>query len=143
YMIPYSLLQKFSRYIPGTLEYSAEERKYLQKVRDVTAKRVEQFSDVFSTLSHSFIHSNVNNLNGDENSETDYFLSAVTAKTCQHCFMKERCWQHRFDDTYELMGEMKNELLISNEIQAKTKKQFENHCVKSKQVLTMMKQEMS
>jgi len=143
YMIPSSLLKKLSSYIPGTSEYSFEERKYLQKVRDVTAKRVEQFSDVFATLSNSFIHSNVKIPNNNHVNETDHFLSVVTAKTCQQCFMKERCWQQQFDPTYELMVNMKNELLMANEIQPKTKREFENHCVKSKQVTRVMKQEIS
>ncbi len=143
YLIPYSLLQQLSRYIPGTTEHSHEERKYLQKIRDVTAKRVEQFSDVFAALSNSFVHSTTKQANGENVNETDYFLSVITEKTCQQCFMKDRCWQRRFDETYQLMVNMKNNLLMMDDIQPKLKKQFENHCVKSKQVLAIMRQEMN
>src|SRR5690625_2941733 len=88
-----SFLKGLSRYIPGTEEHSVEQEQYLKKVRNVTAKRVEQFSDVFEALSKSF--SVVEDRPEEvlnQRRETDYFLSQVTERTCQKCFMKERCW---------------------------------------------------
>jgi len=143
YMTPSSLLKQLSRYIPGTTEYSYEERKYLQKIRDVTAQRVEQFSEVFEALSKSFIQSTEKSSDNDVIDETDYFLSLVTEKTCQQCFMKNRCWQKRFDETYSLMEHMKNNLLTEDEVAPRIKRKFENHCVKSKRVIETMKNEVS
>jgi len=143
YLTPNGLLKQLSKYIPGTTEYSFEERKYLQKIRDVTAQRVEQFSAVFEALSKSFIQSSEKTNDQERIDETDYFLSLVTEKTCQSCFMKKRCWQKRFDDTYSLMEEMKNDLVLDNEIERKTLHKFENHCVKSKQVIDTMVDEVS
>src|SRR5690625_5236965 len=143
YMTPSSLLKQLSRYIPGTTEYSYEERKYLQKIRDVTAQRVEQFSEVFEALSKSFIQSTEPASDDVAIDETDYFLSLVTEKTCQLCFMKERCWQKRFDETYSLMENMKNDLVLTNEIDPKNRTKFENHCVKAKQVVDVMENEIS
>src|SRR5690625_1495093 len=143
YMTQSSLLKQLSRYIPGTTEYSYEERKYLQKIRDVTAQRVEQFSEVFEALSKSFIQSTEKKSDNDVIDETDYFLSLVTEKTCQQCFMKNRCWQKRFDETYSLMENMKNNLLIDEVVKPKLKNKFENHCVKSKRVIETMKNEVS
>src|SRR5690625_581845 len=142
YFTPSNLLKQLSRYIPGTTEYSYEERKYLQKIRDVTAQRVEQFSEVFEALSKSFIQSTEKPTDQDID-ETDYFLSLVTENTCQQCFMKNRCWQKRFDETYSLMENMKNNLLTDDEVEPRLKKQFENHCVKSKRVIDTMKSEVS
>src|SRR5690625_588071 len=143
YMTPSSLLKQLSRYIPGTTEYSYEERKYLQKIRDVTAQRVEQFSEVFEALSKSFIQSTEKSSDNDVIDETDYFLSLVTEKTCQQCFMKNRCWQKRFDETYSLMEHMKNNLLTEDKVAPRIKRKLENHCVKSKLVIEMMKNEVS
>src|SRR5699024_9400284 len=53
-LTPKILFTKLATHLPGTAEYSMEERKYLQKMRDVTAQRVEQFSTVFTALSKSF-----------------------------------------------------------------------------------------
>src|SRR5690625_420412 len=143
YITPHTLLKQISKYIPGTTEYSFEERKYLQKIRDVTAQRVRQFSAVFEALSKSFIQSSEKPTTQDQMDETDYFLSLVTEKTCQTCFMKERCWQKQFDKTYHLMEEMKNDLVVQNEIQPVNRSKFENYCIKSKKVIDTMANEVS
>src|SRR5699024_3956137 len=143
YLTPNGLLKQLSKYIPGTTEYSFEERKYLQKVRDVTAQRVEQFSAVFEALSKSFIQSSEKTNDQERIDETDYFLSLVTEKRCQSCFMKKRCWQNRFDETYSIMKNMKNDLIIYDEVQPSNMTKFENHCVKSKRVSDTMVKEVS
>ncbi|MFD1362566.1 stage II sporulation protein E [Lentibacillus salinarum] len=143
-LTPSSWIKQLSRYVPGTEEHTNEQEQYLQKVRNVTAKRVEQFSDVFEALSKSF--SAAEELKEDtlaNRRETDYFLSQVTEKTCQSCFMKERCWQQQFDKTYSLMEHLKDDLEEGIEPNRKTLHAFENHCVKSKKVLDAMNEEIS
>src|SRR5690625_3482640 len=141
YLTPTKWLQKVSKYIPGTNEYTFEERRYLQKIRDVTAQRVEQFSAVFAALSESFIQSTEAVSDRESQHETDYFLSRVTEKSCQQCFMKSRCWQKNFDKTYTLMEEMKDELLEHETLEPATIYPFENHCVKAKKVINIMEKE--
>jgi len=141
YLTPTKWLQKVSKYIPGTNEYTFEERRYLQKIRDVTAQRVEKFSGVFAALSESFIQSTEAVGEKGYQHETDYFLSRVTEKSCQQCFMKNRCWQKNFDKTYTLMEEMKDELLENEKLEPATMYPFENHCVKAKKVINIMEKE--
>lgn len=143
YITPIKGLQWLSRSIPGTNEYSYEERKYLQKIRNITAQRVGQFSEVFEALSKSFIQSTEKPSDEEVIRETDYFLSSVTEKTCQRCFMKQRCWQSKFDETYKLMGTIKKEIVANGEIDRSTLTRFENHCVKSKKVLETISSEVS
>lgn len=144
FLTPSGLFRKVSRFIPGTEEYSNEQEMYLQKVRNVTAKRVEQFSNVFEALSKSFNTGDERiQDSGDSIKETDYFLSNVTEKTCQSCFMKERCWEAQFDKTYSLMEALKGELANGQDPNHKLMRDFENHCVKSKKVMHIMKEEMS
>ncbi|MCT2534292.1 stage II sporulation protein E [Aquibacillus koreensis] len=140
---PESWIRKISRYIPGTSEHSKEQEQYLQKVRDVTASRVEQFSNVFHALSKSFTLEQKNALEEESNKETDYFLSNVTEKTCQTCFKKEYCWAQQFDKTYDLMTNLKGELEDGQQPNKVLQNNFENHCVKSKKVLDTMRQELS
>ncbi|TFJ92988.1 stage II sporulation protein E [Lentibacillus salicampi] len=143
-LTPSSWIKKLSRYIPGTEEHTNEQEQYLQKVRNVTAKRVEQFSDVFEALSKSFSAAEETKEDSvNARRETDYFLSQVTEKTCQSCFMKERCWEQQFDKTYSLMENLKDDLAEGNEPNRKSVRNFENHCVKSKKVLDTMKEEIS
>jgi stage II sporulation protein E len=143
-LTPASWFKKLSRYIPGTEEHTNEQEQYLKKVRNVTAKRVEQFSDVFEALSKSFSASE-EYIQRDEDTrrETDYFLSQVTEKTCQTCFMKDRCWQKQFDHTYAMMEDLKEDMTGGYEPGRKLIREFENHCVKSKKVIDVMKEEMS
>lgn len=143
FLTPASLFAKLARYIPGTEEYTNEQEQYLQKVRNVTAKRVEQFSDVFEALSKSFATSDSSQDEDDVSRETDYYLSQVTEKTCQSCFMKDRCWQKEFDKTYSLMEEMKDDITDGREPNRAVSRVFENYCVKPKKVVDAMKEEMS
>lgn len=143
-LTPASWIKTLARFIPGTEEYTSEQEQYLQKVRDVTAKRVEQFSDVFEALSKSFMATEeIKQKKYETTGETDYFLSQVTERTCQTCFMKERCWEKEFDKTYSLMEMLKNGLTNGQVPNRKTMYAFENHCVKSKKVMDVMKEEAS
>ncbi len=141
---PASWFKQISRYIPGTEEHRNEQEQYLQKVRNVTAKRVEQFSEVFEALSKSFRSAEDYTLEAEDSQrETDYFLSNVTEKTCQTCFMKERCWQQQFDKTYSLMEQLKGDIETGQEPRRKLVREFENHCIKSRRVMDTMREEMS
>ncbi|WP_217588315.1 stage II sporulation protein E [Lentibacillus saliphilus] len=143
-LTPAGLFKRISRYIPGTEEYTNEQEQYLQKIRNVTAQRVEQFSDVFEALSRSFAGYKDDMLDEEsDRKETDYFLSQVTESTCQLCFMKDRCWKDNFDKTYALMENMKQELSVNKQPSNTLSRQFENHCVKSKKVIDTMKDELS
>ncbi|MFZ3579243.1 stage II sporulation protein E [Virgibacillus sp. DJP39] len=145
FLTPAIWVKKLSRYIPGTEEYTNEQEQYLQKVRNVTAKRVEQFSDVFNALSKSFqtVEYSKSEPGDDYKRETDYFLSQVTEKTCQGCFMKNRCWQQQFDKSYSLMEGLKNDLVEGRDPSAGDVRAFENHCVKSKKVMDVMREELT
>ncbi|QDP38841.1 stage II sporulation protein E [Radiobacillus deserti] len=140
---PESWIKMISRYIPGTVEHSKEQEQYLQKVRDVTASRVEQFSHVFQALSKSFNHEQKIAVEEEQTKDMDYFLSNVTEKTCQSCFKKEVCWAQKFDKTYDLMADMKSELETGNQPNKVLQNNFDNHCVKSKRVVDTMKHELS
>ena len=144
FITPAVWFKQLAKYVPGTVEHSNEQEQYLQKVRNVTAKRVEQFSDVFEALSKSF--STPETTDGDSaetKRETDYFLSKVTESTCQRCFMKERCWQKEFDTTYSLMESLKEDLADGKEPKRSLMREFSNHCVKSNKVLGAMEEEIT
>ncbi|MFD1021157.1 stage II sporulation protein E [Thalassobacillus hwangdonensis] len=140
---PEGWIRKLSRYIPGTQEHSNEQEQYLQKVRDVTAVRVEKFSDVFKALSKSFTHFENQLDQPDDQKEMDHFLSHVTEKTCQTCFKKERCWAKQFDETYALMTDLKDDIETTNEPSRQTRKNIDQYCVKSQKLVDTMKYEMS
>ncbi|GAE94203.1 stage II sporulation serine phosphatase for sigma-F activation [Gracilibacillus boraciitolerans JCM 21714] len=141
FITPSKWIKQVAKYIPGTIEHTNEQEQYLQKVRNVTAHRVERFSNVFKALSLSF--KTESSQLKEEELEIDYYLSNVTEKTCQTCFKKESCWVQQFDKTYQLMRDVKDQLEVDNQLNNITNRQFENHCIKSKKVMDTMQQELS
>ncbi|WP_112179189.1 MULTISPECIES: stage II sporulation protein E [Paraliobacillus] len=141
---PDQWIRQMSRYIPGTNEHTIEQQQYVQKVRDVTANRIEQFSDVFEALSKSFEGQPEKDIEDDhDQKELDYYLSNVTEKTCQSCFKKDWCWGQHFDETYDYMTALKQDLEKGQSPNKITQSKFSNHCVKSQKVVEVMKEELS
>lgn len=140
---PHRWLAHVAKFIPGTEEHTEEQEQYLQKIRNVTAERVEKFSNVFAALSKSFLMNDEQGEDEVTRRETDYFLSNVTESTCQRCFMKERCWQKEFDKTYDYMTQLTEDLSTDNKPNQQLLRDFANHCVKSKKVIDTMQEEMT
>ncbi|WP_261134734.1 stage II sporulation protein E [Bacillus sp. Marseille-Q3570] len=143
-LTPNNAISKISRYIPGTKEYTQEQQQYLRKVRDVTASRVEQFSNLFQALSNSFSTVSATSLIEDEDKrELDMFLSNVTEKTCQNCFKKRHCWVNNFEKTYDYMAEIMAETNPQGKLNdRKLQKDWERHCVRSKKVIDTIQYEL-
>lgn len=121
-----------SKLIPGTAEHSIEQQRYLRKVRDVTANRMEQFSDLFDALSGSFAQS-VQQETAER--EVDLFLSGITEKTCQTCFKKEQCWAYQFNETYELMKNILEDADSGQEVLSPhLAKELEQYCFRPARV---------
>ncbi|MBM7650290.1 stage II sporulation protein E [Bacillus ectoiniformans] len=144
FLTPKLLTDKLAKLIPGTVEHSSEQQQYLRKIRDVTASRVEQFSEVFDALSNSFSQYNVDILEDYEERELDMFLSHVTEKTCQTCFKKEQCWANNFNQTYHLMKDVLYELDDGKgELSPKLKKDLDKHCYRPKKVEEAITQQLT
>lgn len=143
-LTPAFLLEKISKYIPGTTEFSNEQQKYMRKVRDVTSQRVAQFSSVFKALSYSFSQIDEWSREEDDEKEFDYFLSNVTEKTCQTCHRKDRCWAKNFHTTYESMRDLASELSYNNRIvSTKTEREWTKYCIKPTKVIDAISQELT
>lgn len=141
---PKGITSKLAKYIPGTIEYSQEQQQYMRNMRDITAQRVEQFSNVFEALSHSFSNQNEPNDWGDDERELDYFLSNVTERTCQLCHRKEQCWTRNFNTTYDYMKEIMLEMeQKEGNISQVLFREWDTHCVKPKKVIETMGQELT
>ncbi|UTR16664.1 stage II sporulation protein E [Salipaludibacillus sp. LMS25] len=106
FLTPKKWTSSLAGYIPGTVEYTQEQQKYLRKIRDVTAGKVEQFSDLFLSLSRTFSFHGRTEEEKEKECEVDLFLSSVTEATCQTCMKKQQCWAREFDKTYGLMEQV-------------------------------------
>lgn len=143
---PQALLAKLAKHIPGTSEHAAEQQQYMRKMRDVTAQRVAQFSNVFQALSKSFSsHDEPSEWEDDEGTrEIDYFLSNVTEKHCQMCFKKDFCWTRNFDTTYDYMKEIMTEMDYNHgELSPKLSREWDKYCNRAKKVTDTIQQELT
>ncbi|MCM3588555.1 stage II sporulation protein E [Mesobacillus maritimus] len=142
-LTPISLTSRVAKYIPGTAEYTAEQQQYMRKMRDVTARRVAQFSDVFQALSKSFSTIEEQTDQEEPDRDLDYFLSNVTEKTCQTCFRKDHCWARNFNTTYEYMSDIMHELDQTGVVSPRLAREWDKHCTRSKKVNDIMQQQLS
>ncbi|PFP16057.1 stage II sporulation protein E [Bacillus sp. AFS073361] len=143
-LTPQVLTSRLAKYIPGTPEYTAEQQKYMRKMRDVTAQRVSQFSNVFHALSKSFSQMEVQPMEDEHAREMDYFMSNVTEKTCQTCFKKDQCWASNFNTTYAYMEEIIHEMDQNDgNISSKLAREWEKVCTRSKRVYESIGQELT
>ncbi|MBI0581110.1 stage II sporulation protein E [Neobacillus cucumis] len=143
-LTPQVFTSRLAKYIPGTSEYTAEQQKYMRKMRDVTAQRVSQFSNVFSALSNSFSQMDVEPSEEENMREMDYFMSNVTEKTCQTCFKKEQCWAKNFNTTYSYMEEIIHEMDQNDGvIQTKLTREWDKYCTRSKRVYDVIQTELT
>lgn len=143
-LTPQILTSRLAKYIPGTPEYTAEQQKYMRKMRDVTAQRVSQFSNVFHALSKSFSQMEVQPRDDESEREMDYFMSNVTEKTCQTCFKKDQCWGSNFNTTYAYMEEIIHEMDQNNgTVSTKLARDWEKICTRSKKVYESIGQELT
>lgn len=143
-LTPQSITRKVARYIPGTVEHLQEQQQYARKIRDVTAQKVDQFSNVFHALSESFATFYQASDEQTDDSEVDLFLSKITEHSCQTCYKKNRCWVQNFDKTYDLMKQV---MLETEEKQyasnRRLKKEFHQYCSKSRQVEELIEDELA
>ncbi|ADU28355.1 stage II sporulation protein E [Evansella cellulosilytica] len=135
---------ELSKFIPGTMEHSQEQQQYLRKIRDVTAGKVEQFSNLFLSLSKSFSLLEVNGDKTNREREVDLFLSRVTEQTCQTCMKKHHCWTKKFNETYGLMEQLMGECEKEGEVKNKQLiRSWKEHCVIDERVIDAMKKELN
>jgi stage II sporulation protein E len=143
-LTPQAFTSKLAKYIPGTSEYTTEQQKYMRKMRDVTAQRVAQFSNVFHALSKSFSQMEVQPGAEENEREMDYFMSNVTEKTCQTCFKKDQCWVKNFNTTYVYLEEIIHEMDQNDGVvPQKLSRDWEKHCTRSKRVYEAIGQELT
>ncbi|MBL4954195.1 stage II sporulation protein E [Neobacillus sp. OS1-32] len=143
-LTPRALTSRLAKYIPGTPEYTAEQQKYMRKMRDVTAHRVSQFSSVFDALSKSFSQMELLSKEDEGQRELDYFMGNVTAKTCQNCFKKEQCWAKNFATTYTAMEEVIHEMDQNDgSISLRVSREWEKLCSRPKKVYDTISQELT
>ncbi|ULL13333.1 stage II sporulation protein E [Paenibacillus sp. H1-7] len=143
-LTPGAVIQMLAKYVPGTQENLKSQHDYAKRVRDITASRVEQFSEVFRQLSRSFkqITADVQPMQKEE--EVGHFMNSVAEKSCSNCWKRNQCWDDKFYQTYKFMTDMMTEVELRENMSHKhIQQQWKKQCVKPDHVLSVMKQQYS
>ncbi|HZG16819.1 MAG TPA: stage II sporulation protein E [Candidatus Bathyarchaeia archaeon] len=138
-LTPAVVWKKVARFIPGTTENMQSHQEYMRRVRDVTAGKIRQFSDLFTQLSRSFAQTAEP---AAKEEQVDIFLSRVTEFTCERCWKKEQCWERETQATYQAMRTMMEHMMEAGTMAGMVvPRDWERKCVKTDKVLTTMEQE--
>ncbi|MFC4811918.1 stage II sporulation protein E [Paenibacillus sp. GCM10023250] len=141
---PKSITRIISKYVPGTHEHVKSQHEYAKRVRDVTAQRVAQFSEVFRQLSRSFgqFGGAADEPDNKREDTVGHFMNAAAERTCSSCHRKDLCWEGKFYDTYRMMTNMMTSVEEGRRLGPKeVPKEWSVHCVKPQQVLSVMQQQ--
>ncbi|USG65921.1 stage II sporulation protein E [Brevibacillus ruminantium] len=138
-LTPAGVWKNVSRFIPGTPENLQSHQMYMRRVRDVTAGKIQQFSELFVQLSRSFAQT----ADAEEYDEqTDALLSRVTEFTCQRCWKREQCWERDTEAVYQGMVWMMEKVQETGSLAGVAPpREWERRCIKTEKVITVMEQE--
>ncbi|WP_274365935.1 stage II sporulation protein E [Paenibacillus thermotolerans] len=141
-LTPRGMIRTVAKYVPGTQEHAKSQQDYARRVREVTASRVTQFSEVFKQLSRSFGQLTEKNNLLQYEEEVGHFMNAVTSGACGTCFKKETCWDKNFYKTYKYMTDMMTEIEVTPEYNKEhIRPEWRKLCHKTDKVLSVLQQQ--
>lgn len=139
-LTPRSLIEVLSRYVPGTKENLKSQHDYAKRVRNITAGRVEQFSNVFRQLAQSFRQMTDTVQVEQKQDHTEHFMNTVSHQVCASCWKRKQCWGQKFTQTYEYMTDVISVLEVKEHLHKKEiPTQWKTVCVRTDQVIEEMK----
>ncbi|CAH1225729.1 Stage II sporulation protein E [Paenibacillus auburnensis] len=137
---PKGIISAIAKYVPGTADHSRSQHEYARRVRDITADRVTQFSQVFQQLSSSFGQIPRAGEAGKTDREMEDFMSTVTEGACAGCIRRTHCWDAKFYQTYRYMTDMMTTVEECPDITAaQLPPEWNRICGKTSEVLEVMK----
>jgi stage II sporulation protein E len=141
-LTPKGMIRTIAKYVPGTQEHAKSQQDYVRRVRDITANRVNQFSDVFKQLSKSFGQLTEKNQLLQHEAELGHFVNAVTTEACATCFKRNSCWENGFYKTYKYMTDMMTEVEMNPEFSKdEIRPEWRQLCHKTDRVLTIFQKQ--
>jgi stage II sporulation protein E len=141
-LTPQAFTQLLSRFIPGTMEHTRTQHDYAKRIRDITANRVEQFSEVFRQLAASFKQFAHEGESMKRDEDVNHFMNNIAQKSCYSCWKRTQCWDEKFYRTYAFMTEMMGAIEDHPAISKKEiRGEWRQACVKTEQIMELMKRQ--
>ncbi|MBN2910654.1 stage II sporulation protein E [Polycladomyces sp. WAk] len=140
WLTPSAFFKVISRHIPGTDEYQHSQQEYVRRLRDVTAAKVDQFTELFVELARSF-REDPGLQRQQETAHFSRFLGDVTEKTCKSCHRYRQCWERDMMKTYQGMTDLMAMVeMHPKDRQLRTPRSWSEHCVKADKVLALIQE---
>ena len=139
---PRTLLSRVARLVPGTADYARHQQEYAQKVRDLTAERVERFAAVFRQLARTFRQMTQIGEAVRETDTVDQVARDVYDRVCTNCRRRQQCWDKQYAQTHRLVAEMMTAVEENSHLmEAHWPASWKRHCVKASQVLEVVRRQ--
>jgi stage II sporulation protein E len=138
-LTPERVVRTLSRYVPGTSENQIAHQEYIKRLRDVTAKKVEQFTELFQELAFSFREDATKHRKEDED-QVQIFISEIMNQACMGCRKAQQCWEQQVMKTYQGMMDLMA-LVETNGARAPIQipESWRGHCIRSDRVLASIR----
>ncbi|MBH8600621.1 stage II sporulation protein E [Thermoactinomyces sp. CICC 23799] len=135
FLTPERWLKALSRYVPGTLENHAAQQEHIKRLREVTASKVEKFTELFQELAFSFREDVTKHKKEDED-QVRFFISEIMDQACMGCSKFEHCWDQKVVKTYQGMMDLMARVEENGpQNPAPVPKSWERHCIRPDKVL--------
>lgn len=142
FLTPNGIVHMLARFIPGTQEHTRTQHDYAKRIRDITADRVEQFSEVFRQLAASFKQFAHEGESMKRDEDVSHFMNEIARKSCSSCWKRKQCWDEKFYRTYTFMAEMMGAIEDNPTIGKKDiRGDWRQACVKTEQIMELMKRQ--
>ncbi|PTM54803.1 stage II sporulation protein E [Desmospora activa] len=133
---PPTITRAIARLVPGTAENETAQQEYVRRLRDVTAAKVEQFTELFSEMARSFRDEAARSHESDEG-HMNQFINGVMEKSCQSCHLYRQCWEKNFVSTYRGITDLMALVELKGTDQSiKVPRSWSDHCIKGEKVLS-------
>lgn len=139
-LTPKGAVDTIARLVPGTSENESARQEYTRRLRDVTAAKVEQFTELFSEMARSFREDATRSPNDDEQ-HMNRFIDEVMDRSCRTCHLYRQCWEKKFVSTYNGMTDLMAMVELNGPEKAlRVPRAWSEHCVKAEKVLQLIRE---
>jgi stage II sporulation protein E len=138
-LTPGALFKAMGRFIPGTSENETAQQEYARRLRDITAAKVEQFTELFSELAKSFREDATRTRQHDEG-HMNHFIGEVIENSCKSCHLYQQCWEKNFVASYNGMTDLMALVEMEGDKPVRPPKSWENHCIRADKVMGLVQE---
>ncbi|PTX55254.1 stage II sporulation protein E [Melghirimyces profundicolus] len=137
---PKGFFETVARLVPGTVENESARQEYTRRLRDVTAAKMEQFTELFSEMARSFREDATRDPRQNE-SHMNRFIDEVMDHSCRTCPLYRKCWEKNFVTTYNGMTDLMALVELNGpDKELKVPGAWSDHCMKAEKVLNLIRE---